>query len=133
VLGAPVEHHDACVIRFEGGSIGTLAGAAAHDGAHDDRHQLLIRAMGSEGEFVIDIGRDYLTLQRSDGFAANPELEPGALYYECDGPPNALVDLALGREIENCSPGELGARTVEILDAAYRSAQSERLERIAVD
>ena len=30
----------------------------------------------------------------------------------------------------NCSPGELGARTVEILDAAYRSARSGKLETI---
>jgi len=41
-----------------------------------------------------------------------------------------LVDLALGKEVENCSPGELGARTVEILDAAYRSAASGQLEHV---
>ena len=36
----------------------------------------------------------------------------------------------LGKDVENCSPGELGARTVEIIDAAYRSAASGRLEEI---
>lgn len=130
VLDAPVEHHDACVIRYTNGAIGTMAGASAHDGAHDDRHQLAIRAMGSEGELVVDVGRDHLSLERADGFAARPELEAGAFAYDCDGPPNALVDLALGRDVENCSPGELGARTVEILDAAYRSAASGRLEQV---
>jgi hypothetical protein len=30
----------------------------------------------------------------------------------------------------NCSPGELGARAVEIVDAAYRSARSGQLEAI---
>jgi hypothetical protein len=79
---------------------------------------------------VIDIGRDFLSLERPDGFVATPQLEPGALYYECDGPPNTLVDLALGRDVENCSPAELGARTVEILDAAYRSAASGSLEPV---
>jgi predicted dehydrogenase len=131
VLDAPVEHHDACVIRYDNGSIGTMAGASAHDGAYDNRHQLAIRAMGSEGEFVVDIGRDHLYLGRSDGFEAKPDVEPGGFFYDCDGPPNALVDLALGKDVENCSPGEVGARTVEILDAAYRSAASGQLAEVS--
>ncbi len=130
VLDAPVEHHDAVVIRYDNGSIGTMAGASNHTGALDNRHELEIRAVGSEGEFAIDLGRDYLWLWRNDGFEAKPELPAGAFIYNCDGPPNTLVDLALGREVENCSPGELGARTVEILDAAYRSAASGRLEQV---
>jgi hypothetical protein len=37
----------------------------------------------------------------------------------------------LGRPYSNNSPAELGARTVEILDAAYRSAKGRRIERVA--
>jgi predicted dehydrogenase len=131
VLDAPVEHYDACALRYTNGAIGTMAGAAAHTDAHDNRHQLAVRALGSEGEFQIDIGRDWLWFQRADGFASTPELEPGALFYDCDAPPNALVDLALGKDVQNCSPGELGARSVEILDAAYRSARSGQLEQVS--
>ncbi len=130
VLEAPVEHHAACVIRYDNGSIGTMSGASNHTGALDNRHELEIRAIGSEGELVVDLGRDYLWLWRNDGFEAKPEVEPGGFFYNCDGPPNTLVDLALGKDVENCSPAELGARTVEILDAAYRSAQSGQLERV---
>jgi predicted dehydrogenase len=130
VLGAQVEHYDACAIRFANGAIGSMAGAASHEGALGNRHQLEIRAMGSEGEFVCDIGRDSLWLWRNDGFEAAPEVEPGGFFYDCDGPPHTLVDLALGKDVENCSPAELGARTVEILDAAYRSAASGRLEQV---
>ena len=36
----------------------------------------------------------------------------------------------VGKDVVNCSPGELGARTVEILDAVYRSATSGRTEAI---
>jgi hypothetical protein len=57
-------------------------------------------------------------------------VQPGDGVYDCDGPPHALVDLALGKDVPNLSPGELGARTVEILDAAYRSARSGRLESV---
>jgi predicted dehydrogenase len=133
VLGAQVEHHDACVIRYDNGSIGTIAGASGHEGLHDDRHQLQIHVMGSDGELVVDIGGDHLWLGRSDGFEAKPEVEAGGFYYNCDGPPNTLIDLALGKDVENCSPANLGARTVEILDAAYRSAASGRLEEVRRD
>jgi predicted dehydrogenase len=130
VLDAPVEHHDAVVIRYDNGSIGTMAGGSNHVGALGNRHELEFRAIGSDGEFAIDLHRDYLWLWRKDGFEAAPAVEDRAFFYNCDGPPNALVDLALGKDVENCSPGELGARTVEILDAAYRSAASGQLEQV---
>jgi predicted dehydrogenase len=129
-LDAPVEHHDAVVIRYANGSIGTMAGGSNHTGALGNRHELEFRAIGSEGEFAIDLHRDYLWLWRTDGYEYKPDLEDGAFSYNCDGPPNTLVDLALGKDVDNCSPGELGARTVEILDAAYRSVASGKLEQV---
>ncbi len=131
VLGAPVEHHDAVVIRYDNGSIGTMAGGSCHLGAGGNRHQLEFRAIGSEGQLAIDLERDYLWLCRADGFETKPDLDEQEFFYNCDGPPNALIDLALGKDVQNCSPGELGARAVEILDAAYRSAASGRLEEVA--
>jgi predicted dehydrogenase len=131
VLGAQVEHHDAVVIRYDNGSIGTMSGGSCHLGAGDNRHQLEFRAIGSDGQLMIDLERDEFWLYRADGFEVGPGLEPNALFYDCDGPPNTLVDLALGKDVENCSPGELGARAVEIIDAAYRSARSGQLEAVA--
>jgi predicted dehydrogenase len=130
VLGAPVEHHDAVVIKYDNGAIGTMAGGSCHLGAGDNRHQLEFRAIGSEGQLMIDLERDELWLWRSDGFESGPKLEQDALLYDCDGPPNTLIDLALGKDVENCSPGELGARATEIIDAAYRSAGSGRMEAV---
>ena len=57
-------------------------------------------------------------------------LESDAGLYNCQGPIDALVDAALGRPPANNSPAELGARTVEILEAAYRSAASGVLESV---
>jgi predicted dehydrogenase len=130
VLDAPVEHHDAVTIRYDNGSIGTMSGGSCHLGAGGNRHQLEFRAIGSGGQVAIDLERDYLWLWRTDGLEVKPELEEGAFLYDCDGPPNALVDLALGKDVENCSPAELGARAVEILDAVYRSAASGKLEQV---
>jgi predicted dehydrogenase len=131
VLDAPVEHHDAVVIRYENGSIGTMSGGSCHLGAGENRHQLEFRAIGSEGQLMIDLERDEFWLFRADGVEFRPELEPDAFLYDCDGPPNTLIDLALGKDVDNCSPGELGARSVEIIDAVYRSARSGKLEAIA--
>jgi predicted dehydrogenase len=130
VLDAPVEHHDAVVIRYDNGSIGTMSGGSCHLGAGGNRHQLEFRAIGSEGQMMIDLERDEFWLYRTDGFEVGPQHEDNMLFYDCDGPPNTLVDLALGKEVDNCSPGELAARAVEIVDAAYRSAESGTLETI---
>lgn len=129
-LDAPVELHDAIAIRYDTGAVGTLSGGSAHTGAGDNKHQLEVRAIGSEGQLHIDVEREIAWLWRTDDEVRLP-LEPEAGRYDCDGPPHALVDLALGRPgAVNHSPGELGARTVEILDAAYRSAASGTLEPV---
>ena len=130
-MDAPVEMHDAITIRYENGAIGTLSGGSSHVGLDDNKHQLEIRAIGSHGQMLIDLGRDAATLWRDGGDTdLQLDLEPDAGVYNCEGPPNTLVDLALGRDVVNCSPGELGARTVELLDAAYRSAASGGLVRV---
>jgi hypothetical protein len=43
---------------------------------------------------------------------------------------NVLVDICLGRQVVNQSPGIVGMRAVEVLDALYRSAHSGRLEEV---
>jgi predicted dehydrogenase len=130
-LDAPVELHDAIVIRFAGGAIGTLAGASSHtDVAGTLENELDIHVIGGDGQFNLDIGRGRAWLGRRDGEHV-VDLGPDGGAYDCDGPPHALVDLALGRDVENCSPGELGARTVEVLAAAYESARTGGPRRVA--
>lgn len=131
-LGAPVELHDAISIRFRNGAVGAMAGGSCHLGANQSKHQLEVRAIGSEGQMHIDLERELAWLWTDGGRTdIRLDLPPEAGAYDCDGPPNTLIDLARGREADNDSPAELGARTVEILDAAYRSARSGRLEAVA--
>lgn len=130
-LNAPVELHDAISIRYTNGAIGTLGGGSCHVGANDNKHQLEVRAIGSEGQLQVDLEREIVWLFRTDGTDIRLDLAPDAGLYDCQGPIDALVDLGLGRDVRNCSPGELGARTVELLDAAYRSANSGVLESVA--
>lgn len=118
----PVEIYDAMAVRYAGGAIGTVGGASCHEGGRNNRDQLHIRLVGDDGQLDVEFESDALNLfHRSQG-EFRPQLEPGAGRYDCDGPVHVLVDLARGADVENRSPGELGARTVEVLEAAYRSA-----------
>lgn len=123
-LDAPVELHDAVAVTFDGGGIGVLSGGSSHVGAWGNKHELEVRAIGSEGQFIVDVHRELSWLFRPDGTDERLDLPPGAGGYQVSGPANALVDVALGDRAANSAPGELGARTVEALDLVYRSART---------
>src|SRR5207247_6447161 len=130
-LSAPVELHDAVALRYDNGAIGTLSGGSCHLHANGNKHQLEVRAIGAEGQFHIDLEREIVWRFRSPRDDVRLPLGHDDGLYDCVGPIEALVDLALGRDVENCSPLELGARTVEILDAVYRSARSGKPQTVA--
>jgi predicted dehydrogenase len=131
-LGARVELHDAVALRFHNGAIGTLGGASAHFGAADNRHGVEMRAVGDRGMLRLDLRANVLWRYRGRDDEVNVPLSDDAGRYDCIGPIDAVVDAALGRAPANNSPAELGARTVEILDAAYRSAESGSMEPIGL-
>ncbi len=129
-LEAPVELHDAVAIRFSSGAIGTVGGGSEHHGPNNERHKVDIRMIGATGNFHIDLEREVVWRYKGSGDDVHLPVQPGDGLYDCIGPVDSLVELALGGGT-NRSPGELGARTVEILDAAYRSAASGRAEAVA--
>jgi len=126
-LGAPVELHDAIVYAFENGAIGTLAGGSAHLDAGGNKHSLEVRAIGSDGQLLVDVERETVWLY-AEGEERRLELADGDGTYDCAGPIEAVLSAARGESFINQSPGELGARTVEALDIAYRSAASGQRE-----
>lgn len=126
-LDAPVELHDAMTMRFEGGAIGVLSGGSSHLGASKYSHALEVRAIGSEGQIMVDTEREAAWHYR-DGRQRAADLPEGSGRQDCVGPIDAVLAAGRGEPFENASPGELGARTVEVLDIAYRSARSGQLE-----
>jgi predicted dehydrogenase len=123
-LGAPVELHAAIILTFGDGAIGTLAGASSHsDAVGAPENELEINVVGRDGQFQLSIERGVARLLRTEREEV-VDLGPAGGAYDCVGPPLALVDLAAGRDVVNESPGSLGARTVEILAAAYESART---------
>lgn len=129
-LDAKVELHDAIALRYTNGAIGTLGGGSSHLGGAGNRHAVDVRLIGSRGQFRLDLRDNILWRYRGSDDDVLVPLEADAGLYDCKGPIDALVDAGLGRNPANNSPAELGARTVEILEAAYRSAKSGAAERV---
>ena len=127
-MSAPVELHDAISYRFAGGAIGVLSGGSAHLGAHKGIHAVEVRAIGDRGQILVDLERAGVWHFR-DGKETRLELNDDAGVYHCAGPIDAILAAGRGEAFTNESPGELGARTVEALEVAYRSAVSGKLEK----
>lgn len=126
-LQAPVELHDAVALRFDGGGVGVLSGGSSHLGAWGNKHELEVRAIGSEGQLIVDVHRELAWIYRPDGTDERLEVSEGDGLYDMTGPSNALVEVAAGNLSANTAPGELGARTVEALSLVYGSASSGQL------
>lgn len=123
-----VDYYDAAVVQFANGATASVSGSATapkHRG-----NQIDLRVFGSEGVLVLDIERERLEVWRRDGQDRVVEMSKGAGAYACEKPLNVLVDICLGQQVENQSPGIVGMRAVEVLDALYRSAHSGRLEEV---
>lgn len=121
--GSGVELNDSIAVRYSKGAIGTISGTSAHPGYWNERDLLHIRVVGSQAQLDVEFERDRAALQLG-GVTHEAALAEGSGSYDCVGPPNALADLALGLPVVNHAPAELGARTVELLEAAYASAKS---------
>ena len=126
-----VEFHDSLSVRFTSGAIGSVSGASAHLEANAAKHYLVVQIIGAEGQLTLDLSRELLVRYRVGEGEVTVPLAPDAGAYDCAGPIDALVALARGDTAANNSPGELGVRTVEIIEAAYRSARSGRREAVA--
>lgn len=120
--GAAVDLFDAGVIRFDGGALGTLSGAATL--ADGDKYQLDIRLFGTEGVLMIDVERERVTLSRYDGRRMELPIAPGEGEYECLVPPSRFIELITGASTENNSDAGVAARSVELIDALLRSSAS---------
>ena len=127
--GSQVELYDAITVRFKEGAIGVISGAGTLPRVRS-RHQVDIRIFGSDGVLLLDLERERLEVLRNDEQHFQADLAEGEGRYTCDGPPNRFIDLILGKHQDNLSPGEVAARSVEILDAAYRAAASGRVETV---
>lgn len=123
-----VDYYDAAVVRFVGGATASLSGAATLPKGRPA--QIDLRIFGSEGMLLLDVERERLELRRRDGSYEVALLRSGDCAYTCEEPLRAFVDVCLGRQTNDSAPGIVGQRSVEVLDAMYRSAASGRMETV---
>jgi predicted dehydrogenase len=126
-FGLAVDVCDAVSVRFEGGAIGTLAGTGGIPVPQQAHSQLELRLYGSEGYAWLDAMAGTCSIFYNDGRVETLDEVPADRRYPMDTTSQHLVDLILDPRTPNRSPGEIGARTVELLEAAYRSADERRV------
>ncbi len=124
--GADLSNSISC--RFANGATGMLGGAALMPPR--STYQVDIRIFGTEGMLLLDIERPRLEIRRNDGNDYRMTVTHPAGGYSCVQPLRTFIDLIKGRPVENRSTAELGCRVVEILDAAFRSAKSKKVENV---
>ncbi len=131
-----VDYYDAISIRFANGATAAVSGAATLPkpaGAQHDRgkgYQIDIRMFGTEGVLLFDIERERVEIRRVDGQNTTVPMQSGDGDYPAAAPLEQFIDLILGRTQENDMDGAVGLKTVQVLEAAYTSAQSGRLEAV---
>ena len=117
-----VDLANSAVIRLSNGAVASISGAAAMP--QGNRGLMRLFLAGSEGIMTIEFDRDFCEIRRHDGRNEVIDIAPGAWIYNCKGPVNALVDLALGQG-QNLSPGDIGARTTATIAAMLASNRAD--------
>lgn len=113
---------NAATLSFAEGAVGVLSGAAAMP--QGNRALLRLFMTGSDGMLTAEFDRDWCEIRRFDGTVERLEIAREAWVYRCNGPVNALIDLAQG-EGHNGSPGVIGAATVSIISALLHSSRMQ--------
>ena len=116
-LDLEVDIVDAISVQLDSGALATVASTGIMRPGDTDQH--ITRIFCDNGWVNIDSLTGSMTIRHADGSAESPE--PLEEVYPMYAPAANLVDVALGKA-PNGSPAEVGWRTVEFLDAAYRSA-----------
>jgi predicted dehydrogenase len=120
---AAVDLADAISYRLDSGAVGTIASTGTLRPGQPQQQEF--RYYGTEGFLLQELVHGRLSIHRNDGTSEVLEDLAEDELYDAYSTGRALVDLILGRGGDR-APGEVGARTVEFLEAAYRSAGERR-------
>ena len=123
---------DAINVRFEGGALGSLTSTGGIPARQADNNQHEYRIYGTDGYALLDPVAGSCSIYSNDGSIEKLEVVPADERYPMSATSRHLVDLVLANgNVTNQSSGEIGARVVELLEAAYRSAAEGRTVNIS--
>jgi predicted dehydrogenase len=123
-----VDLHDVMSVGFAGGAIGAFTGTASHESV--PRVEWHVSIHGEGGQLLLDSNHDEVVFGPARGEMIRVDLPPGAGIYNPRGPIRELLSVAKGGTPTDASPAEMGARTVELVEAALRSARTGRVEPV---
>lgn len=119
---------DALAIKFDNRAVGTLASNGAIVPNQRQDHE--IRVYGTKGSIILNPIPGQLSIHYTNGDVRSfPDLSGPESYPEYATSRNLVDMIRAGAETE--APGELGAITVDLLDAAYRSARTGQKVEVA--
>ena len=122
-FGLPVDLVNAINVQFEGGAVGTFTSTG--NISRGDRGQLELRVYCEKGYLLLDAIDGTLRYRNHTDQAEHTfRTEDPDLSYPRFATAGNLVDVCRG-EATNGSPAQIGRSSVEILDAAYRSAATK--------
>lgn len=124
-----VDLFDAATLKFCSGATAVLSGSAGL-ASQKVKAQVDLRIFGTKGHLSLDVERERVHVETVSGESFIEEVREGDGNYSCVEPVNAFVDLCLGNSEENLANGLVGCRSVEVLDAMYRSAESGKAESV---
>ena len=124
--GSPNDIYNALTITLENGALVTLASTGATPLCERNYE---VRVFGSKAILQLELWRGTMTM--IDFADQRTEFKPLAEneIYPGQAPALNFVDAILGKA-PNGSPGELGLASMEIIEAACESAQTNRCEKI---
>lgn len=120
-VGLKVDLVDAIVARLGGGGSLVLSATGTMPEGHPPRNRL--EYYGTEGVVIHDLSCATATVQLPGHRSEGIELAEGESSYPLEAPAREFIDLLTGHTYLNSAPGDVSARSVELLDAAYRSAE----------
>ena len=122
-MDVKVDVIDAMAVRMDNGALASVGSTGTIASGGTD--QLETRVFCDKGWVDVDSLAGAMRICHADGSIEElPSLEGAEQIYPMHMPSVNLVQVIRG-EAENGSPPEVGWRTVEMLDAAYRSAQQQ--------
>ena len=121
---------DAINVRFDTGAIGTLASTGAVAAAQSGNQRLDYHIFGTQGYASLEVLDGNRAIYPNTGNVERLDHVPPAQRYPQEATSRHLVDLLLGTAHNNISPAEYGVSSVELLEAAYRSAQEGRVIQV---
>ncbi len=124
--GTSVDIYDVLNLKLANGALASIASTGAT--MLSDRHYE-VRIYGTKGMILLDLWKGKLEFHDLQCHVKKYPDIPEADIYPMFAPTNNLVDAALGRA-PNGSPATLGLYSMKIIDAACRSARTNRNVRI---